>query len=347
MKVTNNKRAVIVGIFVFLGLAIFILTVLTLGSQKKTFEKSITVKAFFNNVNGLQKGNNIWFSGVKVGTIKKVILQGNGKVEVDMSIEEQSVKFIPKDAKAKLSSDGLIGSKIIEIYGGSSNSPAIEAGDVLSNDKLLNTDEMMNTLSRNNDNLLAITNDFKAVSSGLAAGKGSIGKLLTDETMYDQLNATTNILKRVSDNLERLSSNVSSYTSKLNRDGTLANDLVTDTVIFSKLRATISQLQKVATTSDSVMNNLQTTSSGLNKGVNNLNDALGNNKTPVGMLLHDEQAAANIKNTLKNLQSGTKKLDDDLEAIQHNFLLRGFFKKKAKNANETTTVVFDKTVTDK
>ena len=82
MKSTSNKRAVIVGIFIFLGLAIFIITVLTLGSQHKTFEKSITVKAIFDDVNGLQKGNNIWFSGVKIGTIKKISISGNAKVEV-------------------------------------------------------------------------------------------------------------------------------------------------------------------------------------------------------------------------------------------------------------------------
>ena len=118
MKVNSNQRAVVVGIFIFLGLVILTITILTLGSQRKTFESTITVKAFFGNVNGLQKGNNIWFSGVKVGTIKRVELISDGKVEVDMNIEEQSVKFIPRDAKAKLSSDGLIGNKIIEIYGG-------------------------------------------------------------------------------------------------------------------------------------------------------------------------------------------------------------------------------------
>ena len=117
MRSTGNRRAIIVGIFIFLGLAIFIWTVLTLGSQKNTFEKSITVKTFFQNVNGLQKGNNIWFSGVKVGTIENVALIGNGKVEVDMNIDEKSVPYIHKNAKAKLSSDGLIGNKIIEIYG--------------------------------------------------------------------------------------------------------------------------------------------------------------------------------------------------------------------------------------
>src|SRR5664279_4290757 len=187
MKSSGNARSIIVGIFVFLGLGIFVVTILTLGSQRKTFEKSITVKSFFDNVNGLQKGNNIWFSGVKVGTIRNVSLKENGKVEVDMAIEEQSVKYISKDAKARLSSDGLIGNKIIEIYGGSPKSQKIEPGDILNNDKLLSTDDMMKTLSKNNDNLFAITNDFKLISGRIADGKGSVGKLLTDETLANQL----------------------------------------------------------------------------------------------------------------------------------------------------------------
>ena len=86
MKPGNNRRGIIVGIFIFLGLAIFIVAVLTLGTQHKTFEKAISVKAIFDNVNGLQKGNNIWYAGVKVGTIKKVLLTGNSLVEVTMSI---------------------------------------------------------------------------------------------------------------------------------------------------------------------------------------------------------------------------------------------------------------------
>src|ERR1039457_3701444 len=81
MKSTSYQRAIVVGIFVFLGVAIFIITVLTLGSQHKTFEHTITVKSFFDDVNGLQKGNNVWFSGVKVGTIGNIKLQEDGKVE--------------------------------------------------------------------------------------------------------------------------------------------------------------------------------------------------------------------------------------------------------------------------
>jgi phospholipid/cholesterol/gamma-HCH transport system substrate-binding protein len=322
---------------VFVGIAILIITILTLGSQRKTFEKSITVKSFFNNVNGLQKGNNIWFAGVKVGIIKSVSLLQNGTVEVEMSIDDQSVKYIPKDAKARLSTDGLIGNKIIEIYGGTPQSATIAPGDELAAEKLLSTDEMMNTLSKNNDNLFAITTDFKTISKRLADGKGTIGKLLTDETMIDQLNATTLILKRASGNLEKLTSNVSAYAAKLNDKGTLANDLVTDTIIFSKLRSTINQLQNVADSSQNVIANFTNTGKIINNGLSNIN-------SPAGMLLNDEQSAKKIKLTLQNLQSASKKLDDDLEAIQHNFLLRGFFKKKAKEQKENQKVVLDTVV---
>lgn len=330
MKSNSNKRGIIVGIFVFLGLTIFIVTILTLGSQKKTFAKSITIKSFFDDVNGIQKGNNVWYSGVKVGTIKKVLLTGNGSVEVDMSIEQHSRQFIRKDAKAKISSDGLIGNKIIVIYGGTLQSPEVETGDILGIQKLLSTDDMMNTLAKNNDNLLQLTNDFKVISKRIVDGQGTIGKLLTDQTLANDLNATMLTLKRASVNMADLSYNLSVYTSKLQSQGSLANDLVSDTVIFSRLRSTVAQLQQVAATSESVVNNLKVASNDLNNGLNN-------DKTPAGMLLHDEQAAANIKTILKNLETGTKKLDESLEAVQHTYLLRGFFRKKARREKEDST----------
>jgi len=323
MRATPNRRAVIVGIFVFLGIAIFIITILTLGSQKKTFANTVVIKSYFEDVNGLKQGNNVWFSGVKVGTIKSVNLIGNARVEVDMNIEHESLPYIRKNAKAKLSTDGLIGNKIIEIYGGTAKAPQIQEGDILNTDKLLSTDEMMATLSKNNDNLLAITDNFKMISTKMAEGKGSIGKLLSDETFADELNKTVVTLQKASSNLENLTANVSNYTSRLNEKGGFANDLVTDTVIFSRLRSMVSQLQQVADKSKDVMGNLQTATNTLNTGLTNKN-------APAGMLLSDEKTAENLKITLQNLQSASKKLDEDLEAAQHNFLLRGFFKKKAK-----------------
>ena len=152
MTSTKNKRAITVGIFIFLGLLILVIGVLTLGGQHKTFEKTILVKAVFDDVSGLQTGNNIWLAGVKIGTVRKVEFAGNSKVEVTMNIGQEAQPFIHKDSKAKIGSEGLIGNKIVVIYGGTPQSPKAASGDVLNVDKAVSTDEMMATLQKNNTN---------------------------------------------------------------------------------------------------------------------------------------------------------------------------------------------------
>jgi len=171
-----------------------------------------------------------------------------------------------------------------------------------------------------------------------------VGKLLSNDSVANEINATTLILKRAADNLEKLAYNVSAYTAKLSTKGSLANDLITDTVVFNRLRSTVSQLQEVTATSKEVINNLNTSSNTLNNGMNTLNNSLNNKNTPLGMLLNDEKSAANIKVILKNLNSSSQKLDENLEALQHNFLLRGFFRKKAKSDKAVVNVIIDTTL---
>lgn len=324
MKSTKNTRAVLVGIFIFLALVIFIVGVLTLGGQRKTFADTIDVSATFDDVNGLQRGSNIWYAGVKIGTIKTLGFNKNGGVDVTMSIEEASQQFIHKDTKAKVGTDGLIGNKIIVLYGGSPQAPVIAEGDVLAVQKAAGMDEMMNTLQTNNKNILDITNDFKLISHRLANGEGTVGKLLKEETLANDLNATLAALNRATQNAERLTNQLASYASNLQKPGTLTNDLITDTVIFSKLRSSVSQIEEVTAKANAVMTTMQTASTNLNADLNKTN-------TPAGVLLRDEEAGANLKAAIRNLQTSTKKLDDNMEALQHNFLLRGFFKKRAKD----------------
>ena len=319
MKQTNNKKAVTVGIFILLGLLILVAGVLTLGGQKNSFQKKLTVRAIFDDVGGLQTGNNVWFSGVKIGTVKKMTFHGGSQVEVIMNIDQKNQQYIRKNAKAKISSEGFIGNKLVVIYGGSMQAPAVEENDALGVEKALSTDEMMSTLQENNKNLLDITNNFKVVSKRLTDGEGSIGKLLTDESLSNNLETTVNGLKQASANAQQLTASLSSYASQLQKEGSLTNDLVTDTVIFNRLRSTVAQLQQTSKTASEVANNFKEVSATINS-----------NNSPVGVLLNDPQAAADLKTILSNLNSGTEKLDENMEAMQHNFLFRGYFKKKDK-----------------
>jgi len=319
MRPTITRRATIVGLFLFFGLVILVAGILTIGNLHNSFVQKLEITTIFDEVNGLQAGNNIWFSGVKIGTVSTLRFYGKSQVQVSMKIEREAQPYIRKDAKAKISSDGLIGNKIIVIYGGSDSSPAIIPGDTLGVEKTLSTDDMMNTLQENNKNLLAITNDFKVISKRIMDGEGTVGKFLSDETLYENVGQTVIALKKAAVNAEKLTASISDYSSKLNQPGSLTNDLVTDTLMFNTIKATVAELRQIATTAAEVTANLKTATGALN-----------DTGTPVGAILHDEPTATDLKATIKNLESSTQKLNEDLEALQHNFLFRGYFKKKAK-----------------
>ena len=319
MNESSNKRAVIVGLFVLLGLLFFIAGIFMVGNLHETFKKKMEIVALFNDVNGLKIGNNVWFSGVKIGTVSALNFQGESHVKVNMKIETKSQIYIRKNAYVKISSDGFIGNKILIIYGGTSNSGQIEEGDTLMVEQTFSTEEMINTLQENNKNFLAISSDFKIISKKLANGEGTIGKLLNDDAVYDNINAATASLQNASLKAQELISSLAIFSSGLNKKGTLANDLTTDTVVFESIKTTVLQLQQI---SDSV-----------SLMINNLNKASINPDTPLGIMLQDKQSGANLKETIKNLESSSKKLDADLEAVQHNFLLRRYFKKKTEAGN--------------
>lgn len=318
MNESPNKRAVIVGVFVFAGLIFLLAAVLIVGNLRETFNRKMELVSLFDDISGLQPGNNVWFSGVKIGTVSSLNFHGKSQVEVNMNVAISAQKYIRKDAKVKLSNDGLIGNKILVIYGGTEEFAQVVEGDTLEVEKTFTSEDMINTAQENNKNILAITNDVKAITKKLAAGEGSVGKLLDDSLIYTNINSTILSLQKASVKAQQMLTSLAEFSSKLNKEGTLANELTTDTVVFKSVKASVLQLQQMADTATVFIANLK--------------QASANPNSAIGVLLHDEESGARLKETLKNLESSSKKLDEDLEAAQHNFLLRGYFKKQAKAA---------------
>jgi phospholipid/cholesterol/gamma-HCH transport system substrate-binding protein len=321
MNDTPNKRAITVGLFVFAGLVFLVAGIFMVGNLNDTFKDKLEVISIFDDVNGLKKGNNIWFSGVKIGIVSDISFHEKNQVEVKMKIETKSQQYIRKDAKVKISSDGLIGNKILIIYGGTSNSNQVEEGDTLEVEKTFSNEDMINTLQENNKNLVAITSDFKVISKNLIAGQGTIGKLLKENAVYDNINQVTVSLKKSSTKAEELITSLSTFSSGLNKKGTLGNELSTDTVVFASIKTSVLQLRKITDTASVFISNLKLASN--------------NSQSPIGILLHDKESGIKLKETIKNLESSSKKLDQDLEAAQHNFLLRRYFKKELKKKENT------------
>lgn len=309
MSQPSNKRGIFVGIFIVVGLGFLIGGILTIGNLRSTFQKKMTITSYFEDVNGLQTGNNIWFSGVKIGTVKAIEICGKSQVKVTLNINIESQQFIHKDSKVKIGTDGLIGNKIIIIYGGDPKTPQVEEGDILLNESMLSTDDIMQTFQENNLNILELTKQ-------LASGQGTIGKLIKSDSLYYSVFNTAQSLQKASDNAQLLIASLNDFSKNLNKEGTLVNDLVTDTVTFNSIQASVFELQHVVENIDAFVSDMK---------------AAGKNpNSPVGVMLYDEDSGTHLKKTIKNLENSSETLNEDLKALQHNFLFRKYFKNKKK-----------------
>ena len=173
---------------------------------------------------------------------------------------------------------------------------------------------------------MRVTNDFKELVGNLKKGKGTVGAVLTDSMVANNFKMAMQNLERASQNTVKMTGSVSQFAAKLNTKGTLANELVTDTTVFRLLSRSATQLEAVAGSANQTVGSLNQTATNLNRASEKLN----NTNSPLGVLLTDQETANNLRTTLRNLSSGSALLNEDLKAAQSNFLLRGFFKKKAK-----------------
>ncbi|PRD47881.1 MlaD family protein [Sphingobacterium haloxyli] len=319
MSTNERKRSLTVGLFVLIGLIILVAGILVLGTQQNKFSKNLIVTTYFHDVKGLKVGNNVWFSGVKVGIVKEIKFQSINDVKVVMHIEEKSSQFIREDVVAKLGSDGLIGNAIVNLVGGSDEVPPIRDGDVIKSVGGTDTDAMFATLQTNNENLVEITKNFAILSKQMVEGKGTVGALMTDSTIALSLKSTVQGLDKTMEDVNKASANLVVLMNKLNSNQGLIHELTTDTIVFASLRESAAQLQGVTETASALMENLNATSARLNDKDNAL-----------GVLTNDPDAAEEIRQILRNLNGSTAKLDDNMKALQSNFLFRGYFKKQQK-----------------
>jgi phospholipid/cholesterol/gamma-HCH transport system substrate-binding protein len=211
------------GLFSIAMLMLAIGAIYYIGKQRNKFGSTVTITSRFKSVSGLKTGSNVQVGGIDVGTVDDIALITDTTVEVSMIIQKGVERFIKKDAKASIGTEGLMGDKVIVLVPGTPDTSTVRNGDTLASLKPIETDEILSSLKTSADNAAVITSNLADISYRISHGKGALGKLLRDTTL-----------------------------------------------------------------------------------------------------------SSNISATMQNLNSSTKKLDQNMEAAQHNFLLRGFFKKKEK-----------------
>lgn len=319
-KSTSEK--IQLAIFVIVGLIIFILAVYYIGNKQKMFGKTNHLKAVFNNVSGLQLGNNVRYSGINIGTVRGIQMINDTTITVDMIIDDEIFHFIKKDAIATINSDGLVGSMIVNILPGKGNAALIKPGDTIQSTRRVRSEDMINTLSSTNKNIEIITKDLLKITQEMNSGKGTVGMLLKDSVLANNLKITIQNIKIASDETSKSVKEFNTIMTSLNNKNNVIGTL-NDTIIANKLKATVINLEKSSKQINQVVANLNAT-------ILNAKDGKG----AINYLSNNPELVQKIDSTMTNINSASIKLNEDLEALKSNFLLRGYFKKQEKTKNK-------------
>lgn len=184
-KNINNK--IKLGILVTVGLALFIVGIYFIGRKQHLFSNTFQISGVFKDISGLEIGNNVRFAGINIGVIDNIEMIADTAVRVDLMIVNKAKKFIKKDSRATIGSDGLMGSKLVLLLPGTSATKQIENNDFIATTIPASLDDIMEKLKTSLVNISQVTDDFTAIMSNMRAGKGAMGKLFMDPTLAKNL----------------------------------------------------------------------------------------------------------------------------------------------------------------
>jgi phospholipid/cholesterol/gamma-HCH transport system substrate-binding protein len=331
-------RSWTVGLFLILGFALFTGILFLAGNRQKAFSKHVKVYTEFSDLGGLANGAKVRVSGLDAGQVKRIEIptSPSNKFRIELQLEDKARGLVRSDSVASIETEGVVGDRFVSIRKGSDRAPEAGPGTILSSKEpfdlsimlekasgLLNeaqgsmndirgrVDLTLDTITKtvgHADQLIVglrpqiekiasdggdITHNLNLLLADLQNGKGPAGLLLKDENTRQQLQATLADVKQTTINLNQASSQVNGILSDFQSRDLLAK-------------------------AEGTLENTQQLSQQLNLTFKQVlaEDNVG------------ENGAANLRSTLSNLRRSTANLAEDTEALKHNFLLRGFFKKR-------------------
>ena len=306
------------GAFVMVATAILVLALYMMGSKKDMFSRSLDITAVFREVNGLRKGNNVRYAGIDVGTVKAIEIRSDTELVVHFVVRLDAAKFIRKNALTRIGSDGLMGNKLLSIEPGEGVGEPIGEGDVLRTAEALDTEAMLRTLGRSNDNLEAITLDLRGLTSRLSSDN-SVLTVLNDSTMIHTVQGAMTDLRVTAANARRITERIDAVVVDVRSGRGALGALVNDPLAEQQVRQLMLNLQQVSDSLNVVTQQFGTFSKGLN-------DPSGT----VGVLLHDTAMARDLRRVIAHMDTSSATLNEDLKALQRNFLLRKYFREKKR-----------------
>lgn len=315
----SSSQKIKLGVFVILSTALLITALYFIGNRQNLFGNNIKLHAEFSNVNGLQLGNNVRYSGINAGTVTGIEMIGDSKIIVGMLIQEKIGLRIKKNAVATIGSDGLVGSMLINIIPQGSDFPGVVSGDTIATYSRIGTDDILTTLNVTNENAAILTSDLLKITTKVLEGKGTVGMLINDSIMAQDLKQSVFQLKLASTGASRAIDELNAIVSSVNYEESVAGMLLSDTISAQKMHAIVNNLQKSSENISMMTGNMDAYMSELSEGEGLLN-----------YVAKDKKFVKELDSTMINIKEASFRLNENMEALKSNFFFRSYFRKLEK-----------------
>lgn len=192
------------GVFVIGGLLIFGGTIFWIGSHRMMFRSKYRLNAEFSNVSGLLPGAEVRIDGIPKGTVRSINLPHDpgGKVRVVMELDNETRRVVRRDSATAVRTEGLMGDEYLEVSSGSGDAPAVKDNDTLQgvapieiSDLIKKADGLLDSAGGAMQSVTAATSNLGAITSKINNGTGTVGALVNDKKVYENVNQATSELQ--------------------------------------------------------------------------------------------------------------------------------------------------------
>jgi phospholipid/cholesterol/gamma-HCH transport system substrate-binding protein len=290
-----------VGLLVLVAVGTLVLGVYKLGEASNLFTRRYTLYVFLPNARGISRGASVTIDGVVAGTVDDVrfLPVGNDttrNLRLSLSIDRRLQPQVRADSRASLRSLGLLGDKILDIRSGTPRYNMLAPGDTVPVIPTIDVDDVLAQASTVVEDLVQLTADLKSITGGIVHGDGTMGQLVTNRSLYDQLTGT---LTRVDAVLARFE----------NPHGTVGR-LIDDPQLYTSLVAAVSGVDSVLGQltrrqgtvgrllyDDTLYSHLVATATGADSLIHQLNSGQGT----AGKLVRDQQLYDQLTQAITSL----------------------------------------------
>ena len=222
----EKRHEITVGLMILIGIALIIFVIFAVSRQQGLLEERYELNVHMSRVNGLQIGAPVRLSGVRVGSVTGLEFgeeSGNTKIQVTLQIQKSVQGKIRENSKAYIGTLGLLGDKFVSITMGTKKYRVLENGDELQGSDPVDIEKLIDKSVGALDVLQQTGVQLKEISEKINSGQGTIGLLVNDDKLYENLNSSMTALSQLQTDLTEGQGTL----AKILRDTTMYDELYT------------------------------------------------------------------------------------------------------------------------